>query len=229
MLPTHPAVQAVQSAISEAEGQLQSIPKEIPGQQSAPISRPPTAQPNPSRESSILLNEAIQNADAEFRKRSDELTAAKQKYEAAKERELAANQRQHAAEVEHVTAAGAAANNRGSASVAATIYLSGLCSIAIGLAIALFARVKETTFRSAAEVRQKLGLTVLGFMSRGQGEAPQEKPRREPRWVSRSVLAAELVVAASIVCLIAAAIFDHNFIHSLLENPLAACSQKFWC
>jgi hypothetical protein len=228
-LPTHPMVRSVEASIANVESQLKSIAKEIPGEDNSVQERAATTESKSHRESPAISNDAIEKADAEFRQRSDELEAARQKHAAAKERECAARQQQQKAEAENIAAITTSPEIRSSALAATTIYLSGLVSISIGLVIASFARVTEATFRTAADVRQKLGLTVLGFISRRPGETPEEKPRIEPHWVSRFVLVAGVVVAASIACLVAASLLDPHFCHSLLENPLAACSQKFWC
>jgi hypothetical protein len=91
------------------------------------------------------------------------------------------------------------------------------------------ARISEAAFRTAADVRQRLDVTVLGLLPTATHVSPREQPLREPRRVGRAVMAAELCLAAAVTFLVVTAILDRQFFHDLMANPLAACSQRFWC
>ena len=78
-------------------------------------------------------------------------------------------------------------------------------------------------------MRQVLELPILGFISRGADRMPRECPVREPQWVRRCLLGAELAIAAIVLLLAAAAVVDQHFLKELLADPLAACSKQFWC
>jgi hypothetical protein len=242
MLPSHPAVQAVESSIAEVEQRLKSVVKDIPApadamvNQSLPPSQPhsiangidPGAKARDDSKRAALLA-AQRETEARYHKLAEFANVTQEKYNQAVQRESAARRRQQEAEAANLAALSAPPESRGSANARTTIYLCSLLAIAAGIVVSSRARVTERTFRAAAEVRQKLGLTVLGFLSWRPNESAREKPLAEPRWVRRTVLAAELVLAAAVVCIAATAFADKQFFHELLGNPLAACSQKFWC
>ncbi|HEY2882007.1 MAG TPA: hypothetical protein VGJ15_06225, partial [Pirellulales bacterium] len=110
-----------------------------------------------------------------------------------------------------------------------SILLSALVAIAAGAWVALRARPPESVFRSASEVRHTLGLTVLGELAAEPNAPRQEQPRREPMWTTNSVRASEWCLAAICGFLIVAALADRGFFLSMLADPLAACTHKFWC
>ncbi len=78
-------------------------------------------------------------------------------------------------------------------------------------------------------MRHVLELPILGFISRGADQLPRERPLREPKWVRRCLLGAELAIAGIVILLAAVAIVDQHFLKELLADPLAACSKQFWC
>ena len=109
------------------------------------------------------------------------------------------------------------------------ILLCGIFSLLVGFAAGSAARNSEAAFESAAEVRQQLGLTVLGLLPLAPGQKPREHADFEPHWIGRIVIGSELLLTAVVAVLIVAAVTDRQFLHALLANPLAACSQKWWC
>ncbi len=90
------------------------------------------------------------------------------------------------------------------------------------------AQVPEAVFTTAAQVRQRLAVTIIGFLPRRAEYVVRENSRREPKWIRRMLLAAELYLVAIVLVLTVLSLADHQFFGHLLANPLAACSQKFW-
>ncbi len=189
--------------------------------------------------------------DSQFHDLAKQLTAAKERYRSALEQEEAARQKhaEAAAAVaafdlppapEPATAPAPAAAptfeiapepvaEPSAARPWRTIPWCGLVAVVLGLIVASKAVISEPVFRAAAAVRQALELPVLGILSRGPSQVPREQPQREPRWVRRTVLSAELWLLAIVVLLAATAWLDQQFWRDLIANPLAACSKKFFC
>jgi hypothetical protein len=117
----------------------------------------------------------------------------------------------------------------GAANPTLTFLICGLLAVASGVAAARSARKPEPVFRNAAEVRQKLELTVLGILPFKSHQSPREQPFDEPRWIGRLVFASEVCLVAMVAVLIVSASADRHFFRELLANPLSACSQKWWC
>jgi hypothetical protein len=235
-LPAHPAIQALNSSIKALESQLSAIPKEVIAPTkvdggSLPIDQPPQtiAIPAPS-DSPTLSDPAVQwrAAETEFKKLAERAESAQQKYREAVEKENAAlKSGKSSLEVPviviNVPKPVARANPKKS------IIWCGIASLAIGIFVALNARKSEAVFHTAAEVRQRLGLTILGLLPLAAGQSPRERPVSEPRWIGRIVAASELSLVAVVAILVVAAATDRHFFHALLANPLSACSQKWWC
>ena len=189
--------------------------------------------------------------DSQFHELAEHLNAAKEKYRTALEQEETARQK-HAEAASAVAAfvmppapvpATAAATapeptfeiapepvaELSGARPWRTIPWCGLAAAVLGLIVARQAVVSEPVFRAAAAVRQAMELPVLGLLSRGPSRLPREQPQREPQWVRRTVLSAELWLAAIVLLLAATAWVDQQFWRDLIADPLAACSKKFFC
>jgi hypothetical protein len=108
------------------------------------------------------------------------------------------------------------------------IYWSGLMALLVAALVARSAQVSEAMFQSAAQVRQRLALTVLGLLPRRMGVTARKATLGEPRWVRRTLVAAELYLAAVLALLLVFSLLDRQFFDHFLANPLAAYSQKFW-
>jgi hypothetical protein len=117
----------------------------------------------------------------------------------------------------------------GQANPKVAILWCGIASLILGMVFGWNAKYAAAVFRSAAEVRQQLGLSVLGLLSLPPGQTPRERPVAESPWIGRLVTTSELLLVAMIACLAVAAATDRQFCHALMANPLSACSQKWWC
>jgi hypothetical protein len=104
-----------------------------------------------------------------------------------------------------------------------------LIAIAAGVLVARFARIPESTFHTVAEVRHSLNMAVLGVLPREAHVQPRERPREESNWVRRAVAVAELSLVAAVAAIAISAVADRQFLFDLIADPLAACSNKFWC
>lgn len=185
--------------------------------------------------------------DSQFHELTEHLNAAKEEYRSALEQEETARQK-HAEAASAVAAvvlppAPEPATVPAAAPAAApeevaepsgarpwrTIPWCGVVAVVLGLIVAGKAVVSEPVFRAAAAVRQALELPVLGLLSRGPAQLPREQPQREPQWVRRTVLSAELWLAAIVLLLAATGWADQQFWRDLIVDPLAACSRKFFC
>ncbi len=189
--------------------------------------------------------------NSQFHDLAKQLTAAKEKYRAAMEQEEAARKKHSKAAAAVAAFALPPAPEPAAAPAPAaaptfeiapepvavssgarpwrTIPWCGLVALVLGLIVASKAVISEPVFRAAAAVRQALDLPVLGILSRGPAQLPREQPQREPRWVRRTVLSAELWLAAIVLLLAATAWADQQFWRELIADPLAACSRKFFC
>ena len=251
--PDHPTIQAVDLSIADANSQLNRTPKQIldpsvnvlpaPTNQTANQSpaQAPTPQapiaPPPAANSQISLA-AIRETDDQFRALSEQVTSAQTECQSAMSLQNSAWRKKTQAELDHAAALAArsAADKlaatqlaSGGANLRHSLLASALLALACGLVVAIFARPSEPIFRSAAQIRQQLGLTILGLIPFSPFQSAHEKPRRQPRWIRRSILFAELCVAAIVLLLAVTALADKHFLNNLLANPLAACSQKFFC
>lgn len=105
-------------------------------------------------------------AEAEFRKLSNRADSAQRKYRATVEQEKAAWKSNREIAEKPVTVIAGPPKIR--ANPKSTILLCGIFSILVGFAAGSGARNSEAVFESAAEVRQQLGLTVLGLLPLAQ-------------------------------------------------------------
>ena len=110
MLPSHPAVQAIDSSIADVELQLTSIVKEILAPVETLINQSPTTSQPSAPEGNIAATQqfrdspktavpiaAQREAKEQYRKLSDQLDLAQQKYDDALKRENAAREREQKA------------------------------------------------------------------------------------------------------------------------------------
>jgi hypothetical protein len=236
-LPAHPAIRSLDASISALESRLSELPRQVP----APNEQPTTAIVNqlPNRETpsapaaavvpkmTAEIAERWRTAEAEFRKLSDRADSAQRKYRAAVEQEKAAWKSNREIAEKPVTVTAGLPKVR--ANPKSTILLCGIFSILVGFAAGSGARNSDAVFASAAEVRQQLGLTVLGLLPLAPGQRPRERAVSEPHWIGRIVVGSELLLTAVVAVLVVAAVTDRHFFQALLANPLAACSQKWWC
>jgi hypothetical protein len=111
----------------------------------------------------------------------------------------------------------------------ATILWCSLFAITIGVFVGANASVSEKVFETAADVRQQLGLTVLGLLPPSLTRTNHDQPRRQPNWVRHSVRSAEFCLLALAVGLAAVCLSDQQFFTKFLGDPVAAISEKLWC
>jgi hypothetical protein len=237
-LPAHPAIRALDASISALESRLGELPQQVPAPNepaTTSVVNQPRNQETPSAPASAAvvpqmageIAERWRTAEAEFRKLSGRADSAQRKYRAAVEQEKAAWKSNREIAEKPVTVIAGPPKVR--ANPKSTILLCGMFSILVGFAAGSGARNPEAVFESAADVRQQLGLTVLGLLPLAPGQQPRERAVSEPHWIGRMVVGSELLLTAIVAVLIVAAVTDRHFFHALLTNPLAACSQKWWC
>jgi hypothetical protein len=111
----------------------------------------------------------------------------------------------------------------------ATILWCSLLAVTIGVFVCANASVTERVFETAADLRQQLGLTVLGLLTAAPNRTPRDRPRREPNWIRHSIRSAEFCLLALAAALTVLCLSDQQFFTKLLADPVAAISQKLWC
>lgn len=226
---SHPLARQMQITITDLESQLKKIPVEL---KAPPIESPVAFVPQPE-----ALKAAKTRAEAagrwrrteeEYQQLSQDCFSAEQAFKLALQHEQA---ERRLAEQKASTPAPTAIvlASTGGANSAVAIFLCGTIAIAAGVLVARKARTAEATFHSAAEVRQSLGTAVLGVIPRAPQRVPRERPRQESKWVGRAVQVAEVALAAVVLLLAISSITDSHFFLDLVNDPLAACSKKFWC
>jgi hypothetical protein len=228
---SHPLVRQMELAVRDVENQLKSISSEIEDESGkSGVARETPSNTSVQRQLRIdPENNAVwHEADEMYRELMGKVAAAEDAYKQALNHEKTERR-----EFDRLAASAATApmvvTTAGGANPRLTIYLSGLVAIAAGVMVARWSRVSEATFQTAAEVRQSLGVTVLGVIPRDPHVEPRERPRRELKWVRRTVVGAELFLTAAVVMLVLTAVADRQFLFDLIADPLAACSSKFWC
>jgi hypothetical protein len=241
LLPTHPTIQKLDLSLDDLEGKIRDIPKEIPGPVSvnSPLlpPRPIVVQSAPTvpiaaPQSTILatLLPRWQKTADDYRELTNRLQTEKSQCYEALNHESAAWQRKAEIPADYIaslTTRKIPVQYRG-ADPTLAIYWCGLLALMIAALVARAALVSESVFQTAAQVRQRLALTILAFLPRRSDYKSRENPLREPHWIRRTLLAAELYLAALVLLLTVLSLVDHQFFGHLLANPLAACSQKFW-
>jgi hypothetical protein len=214
---THPLVRQVELAIGDLEKQLKQLATELPA-----------TKPQPEVQQPAVAAKNWQETESEYRALLKEVGVAEKAYHAAQKAENSDRQT-----YERLAAATQAAPTKlvtaGGANPPMAIFLSGLIAVAVGILVARYARIPEATFHTAAEVRQSLGVAVLGVLPREAHLQPRERPRHESKWVRRTVTMAELSLVAAVAVIAVAAVADRQFLFDLIVDPLSACSNKFWC
>ncbi|MCC7083743.1 MAG: hypothetical protein IT427_01905 [Pirellulales bacterium] len=217
---SHPLVRQMEMAIRDGESQLRLLALEV-------SEMPQAAQPK----SPAISAETEQNwqiVNEHYRTLLEQVEAAEMAYQSTLQTEQSARQ-----SFERLTAALKAAPRQlvtaGGASPRLSIYLCGLIAIAAGVLVGRSSQAAEITFHTAAEVRQSLGVAVLGVLPGDPYIQPRERPKNEPVWVRRLVGVAELSLAAAVLVLTISAMADRQFLFDLIADPLAACSNKYWC
>jgi len=110
-----------------------------------------------------------------------------------------------------------------------TILWCTLLAITIGIYVCANASVTEKVFETAADVRQQLGLTVLGLLPSRLTRTPQDQPHRQPNWVKHCIRSAEFCLLALAIGLTILCLSDQQFCAKCLADPVAAISEKLWC
>jgi hypothetical protein len=250
LLPTHPTMQALEQSLSDLDQQLKSTPKEIPdpaiedstdsqsgpglaqSQQNRPAARPSSVPAEPPAPNVLTtLRPRWQKTADEYRELTAQLQDEKNQCYEALNNQSAAWQRKAQIPADYIatlTMPRVPVKPLG-ADPRTAIYWCGLLAVVAAALIAGGARGSKAVFRTAAEVRQRLALTILGFLPPRLSLASRARPPGEPRWIGRTLLAAELYLLAVVVLLTVMAVLDHQFCGQFLANPLAACSQKFFC
>ncbi len=186
MMPSHPAILAIDSTIADVETLLETINKEIPGTTNSTIVQnqstanaiaravdPATIAPEPTIGNG--LEDAPQReAELQNRKITERMETAANNYKYALFNQQQTAARKEKLEAEYFASISAPAEVHGSANPGTGIFIGFLAAIVLGTAAALGSRVSERTFAAASEVRQRLGLTVLGFISRRDCEPPRK-------------------------------------------------------
>jgi hypothetical protein len=238
LLPSHPKIQALDLSLSDLESQLNKLPKQIPAPTAAAQTPPPAKAPAPPAALAVApvtdvfakLMPRWQKAASEYRELSDQLQAEKSHCYDALNHESAAWQQKANVPVDYIAKLSVPqvlTINHG-ADPRLALYWCGLLAIIVGALVASCAKVPEAVFQTAAQVRQRLTLTILGFLPRRVDSSSRQTSVRESRWIRRTLLTAELYLASLVVALAVLSLLDHQFFGHLLANPLAACSQKFW-
>jgi hypothetical protein len=110
----------------------------------------------------------------------------------------------------------------------ATILWCSLLAMIVGAFVCASATANEQVFETAADVRQNLGLTVLGLLPR-LAPVPSDQPRREPSWVKHCIRASEFCLLALALGIAVLCVSDSQFFTKFLADPVAAVGQKLWC
>ncbi len=243
LLPTHPEMQKIDESLSDLEERIRSVQKEIPGpvplhpmlSSSEPnIKQPELLEPKPiappaSAVFATLLPRWQKVAD-DYRELTDRLQTEKSACYEALNHESATWKRKAEIPADYIatlTTTQTTIQLRG-ADPKTAIYWSGLLALIAATLVARRAHVSEAVFQTAAQVRQRLAVTIIGFLPRRPEQFVRGNAGREPRWIRRLLLSAELYLAAIVLVLTVLSLADHQFFNHLLANPLAACSQKFW-
>jgi hypothetical protein len=217
---THPLVRQVELAIGDLEAQLKQIAS------ATAATKPETEQQKPAID--IAATKKWQETEEQYRSLLQEVGVAEKSYHAALKTENSDLQ-----SYERLAAAAKSAPTKlvtaGGANPRLAILLCGLIATAAGVLVARFARIPESTFHTVAEVRHSLGIAVLGVLPRETHVQPRERPRQELKWVRRAVMVAELSLVAAVAVIAISAVADREFLFDLIADPLAACSNKFWC
>jgi hypothetical protein len=252
MLPTHPTMLTLEQSLADLERQQRAVPKEIPAAGEAANSRnSATSLPSGQQLTTDSLSSPGDNAAApapsaasvfarllpgwqttadQYHELSNRLQSEQSVCYQDLNTESAVWQRKAQIPADYIatlTVPRPSAAAMGADPRWAITWCSLLALLAASL-VARGAQVSEAVFRTAAEVRQRLAVSILGFLPQSTG-AGRVKTPGEPRWVGRTLLAAELCLLAAVAVLAAVSIIDRQFFTHLLSNPLAACSQKFWC
>jgi hypothetical protein len=241
MLPTHPEMQALVESIADLQQQIALVPKEISSETADNPFESQQKQERASHQAKLsetsktdvlaALQPCWEKTAHEYHELTERLQAQKSQCYCALDTESDAWQRKAEIPTRYIAAVmtGRFASAPIGANARTAIYCSGLLAIVLGLLVAQGARVPEAVFRSVAEVRQRLGISLLGMLPARTAAQASERPISEARWVSRVLLAAELSLLAVVVLLTVLSLADGHFFNQLLANPLAACSQKFFC
>src|SRR4029079_18755557 len=96
--------------------------------------------------------------------------------------------------LEKPVAAGNFQKPTGQANPKGAILWCGIASLILGIVFGWNAKYAEAVFHSAAEVRQQLGLSVLGLLSLSPGQTPRERLVAESPWIGRLVTTSELLL-----------------------------------
>jgi hypothetical protein len=259
MLPTHPALQALEQSIADLQERLKNVPKEVamkqdpsaamPAAEQKAVTQtappqisptlPTTATPKTPATASIftmLLPEWKSTAD-QYRELTARLQNEKGICYQALNTESAAWQRKAQIPVDYLATLkvpnpviiSSPTTTMIGASPQLAIYWCGALAFIAAALVARSARVSEAVFNTAAEVGQRLAISILGFLPTRPASAARENRGREPRWIARTLLLAELSLVAMVAMLTIVSLMDQQFFNHLLANPLAACSQKFFC
>ena len=240
LLPNHPRIQKLDMSLSDLEDRLKSVRKEAPSPITGdlnllqperiavqPASAKPAA-PQPNVIASLLPR--WQKAADDYHELTDRLLKEKNECYTALNHESAAWQRKAQIPADYLATVMVEQTTVQSQGADPRLAMLWSASVAVAVAglVAQRAEVSEAMFQTAAQVRQRLSLTVLGFLPRKLNYTTREIVCREPRWIRRTLLAAELYLAALVVMLLVLSLLDRQFLGHLMANPLAACSQKFW-
>jgi hypothetical protein len=243
LLPTHPEMQKIDDSLSELEDRIRSVQKEIPGpvpvhpmlSSSEPNGKQPELlEPKPiaSPASAVFatLLPRWQKVADDYRELTDRLQTEKNACYDALNHESATWKRKAEIPADYLatlTTTQTTVQLRG-ADPKTAIYWSGFLALIAAVLVARHAQVSEAVFQTAAQVRQRLAVTIIGFLPRRPDYLARVNSGREPRWIRRLLLAAELYLAVIVLALMVLSLADHQFFNHLIANPLTACSQKFW-
>ncbi len=228
---SHPLVRQMEFAIADLETQLKGIPQELVENSEKSTIAPKSSLPGMLKDLPVTQADSAtrwREAEDQYRNLLQEVTKAEQSYHAAllneqTERRDAEKAASEPKVVQVVLASSGGANPQ------LSIYLCGIIAIAVALIVSRHAQLREPIFQTAAEVRQSLGTAVLGVIPRDPYILPREQPKQESKWVHRTVLAAEVILAVAVLLLVISSLVDTQFFLDLITDPLGACSNKFWC
>jgi len=189
-----------------------------------------TSEPFGARPTAVA---ASQTGDR-YRELRSQVTAAQQMCRTALDRQNQAWQRKVQLTADHAIADQTAMLRKqmpsiGDGPLRATILWCSLLAITIGVFVCANAGICEKVFETAADVRQQLGLTVLGLLPPGLTGTPCDQPRRQPNWVKHCIRSAEFCLLALAIGLAVFCFFDQQFFTKFLADPVAAIGDKLWC
>ena len=225
----HPQVIAVDAKIKELQERLNATPRFI----DSPLPKSPappagTTSPAAVTQASALTIDttAIAGAEQDYRQLQARLTSARENLLVA-EQAVGGDIPATVTPGVHVADGPRIARSWGGSPRGLGLGLLAVLALGAGAAVAWFAGPPTTakpTLASSQQVRETLGLPVVGELSGGNtAQPPADRARRQ--WAQRAVRGCELALLVLVAALLLTALLDSPFLAEAAENPLGAVPQ----